>query len=160
MGGSESFTVKNPGVSERREDALLQGVQLKAGYGDIRGYAVEFDLGYGGYDKNIFSDKDGEYIYFDVSLIRAFDFDIGFYPFIKLGFGTGELAVERTVTNSLSSGSFFGGIGVYAPIAYGFDFEASVLYRSKSWERLEMIGAQVESSSSIVEPYLGLNYRF
>lgn len=160
IGGSESFTVRNPGEPEQREDVLLQGVQFKAGYGNMRAFAIEFDLGYGRYDKNVFSDKDTEYTYFDVSLIKAFDFDIGFYPFFKLGFGTGELAVDRTITNSLSSGSFFGGIGVYVPIAYGFDFEASAIYRDKSWEGLKMIGAQVKSTSYIIEPYLGINYRF
>ena len=158
--GSESFSVQNPGVDKLTTSAMLQGVQFKAGYGDIRGYAVEFDIGYGRYDKNIFSDKDTDYIYFDLSLIKAFDFDIGFYPFFKLGFGTGELEVRRTETNSVSSGSFFAGAGVYLPIAYGFDLEASAIYRDKSWEGLDMIGAQVKTRSTLIEPYLGVNYRF
>lgn len=160
VAGSENFSVENPGTDTREETALLQGVQLKAGYGDISSYAVEVDLGYGRYDKNIFSNKDTDYLYFDISLIKAFDFDAGFYPFFKLGFGTGELEVRRTVTKSLSSGSFFGGLGVYWPVGYGFDVEASVLYRDKSWEDLDMIGDQVESTSYLFEPYLGVNYRF
>ena len=158
--GSESFSVKNPGQGTQTTSAILQGVQLKAGYGNIRGYAVEFDLGYGRYDKNIFSEKDTDYIYFDVSLIKAFDFDIGFYPFFKLGFGTGELEVRRTLTNSVSSGSFFAGGGLYLPIGYGFDLEASVIYRDKSWEGLDMVDTKVKTTSSLVEPYLGVNYRF
>jgi hypothetical protein len=158
--GTESFRVNNPGLSARTESALLQGVQFKAGYGDIRGYAVEFDVGYGRYDKNIFSDKDTDYIYFDVSLIKAFDFDMGFYPFFKLGFGTGELEIRRTETKSISSGSFFAGAGVYLPVGYGFDLEASAIYRDKSWGGLDMIGAEVKSTSTLIEPYVGLNYRF
>lgn len=160
IGGAEYFTVKNPGESDAKEKALLTGVQLKAGYGDIRAYAVEIDLGYGRYDKNVYSPKDTDYIYFDLSLIKAFDFDIGFYPFFKLGFGTGELEVSRTVTNSLSSGSFFGGLGAYVPIGHGWDLEVSAIYRTKSWEDLDMVGAYIESSSHILEPYVGLNYRF
>jgi hypothetical protein len=159
-GGSETFSVKNPGQDAQEEHAALQTVQLKAGYGDIRAYAVELDLGYGRYDKNIFSNKDTDYIYFDLSLIKAFDFDWGLYPFFKLGFGTGELEVRRTLTNSVSSGSFFGGVGFYWPVAFGFDLELSAIYRDKSWEDLDMVGAQVESESGIVEPYLGINYRF
>jgi hypothetical protein len=159
-GGSEAFTVKNPGQDEKKTHAVLQTVQFKAGYGDIRAYAVELDLGYGRYDKNIFSNKDTDYIYFDLSLIKAFDFDVGFYPFFKLGFGTGELEIRRTLAHSLSSGSFFIGAGIYVPIAFGFDLEASAIYRDKSWENLDMVGAQVQSGSYIVEPYLGINYRF
>jgi hypothetical protein len=157
---SESFKVKNPGQDAQKETAMLQGVQLKAGYGEITGYAVEIDLGYGRYDKNIFSYKDTDYLYFDISLIKAFDFGIGFYPFFKLGFGTGELEVRRTVTNSMSSGSFFGGVGAYVPIGGGFDLEASAIYRAKNWEGLDMVGAEVKSSSYLIEPYLGVNYRF
>jgi hypothetical protein len=158
--GTEYFTVTNPGQSAQNEKAMFQGVQLKAGYGDIRAYAVEFDVGYGAYDKNIFSDKDTGYVYFDISLIKAFDFDMGFYPFFKLGMGTGELEVRRTLAHSLSSGSFFGGLGAYVPIGKGFDLEASAIYRFKSWEDLDMIGAQIQSSSYFIEPYLGINYRF
>ena len=158
--GSESFSVTNPGQETQQTSAMLQSVQVKAGYGDIRGYAVEFDIGYGRYDKNIFSSKDTDYVYFDLSLIKAFDFDIGFYPFFKFGFGTGELEVRRTETNSVSSGSFFAGAGVYVPIAYGFDLEASAIYRDKSWTGLDMIGTEVKTKSSLIEPYVGLNYRF
>jgi len=160
ISSTEFFTVSNPGQNDAEEKALLQGVQFKAGYGDIRAYAVEFDLGYARYDKNIFSSKDTDYIYFDISLIKAFDFNIGFYPFFKLGFGTGDLEVRRTVTNSMSSGSFFGGVGAYIPIADGFDLEFSTIYRDKSWEDLDMVGDYVESTSYLFEPYLGLNYRF
>ncbi|HHH72598.1 MAG TPA: hypothetical protein ENL04_02070 [Sulfuricurvum sp.] len=159
-GGSEAFSVKNPGQDAQKTHAVLQTVQFKAGYGDIRAYAVELDLGYGRYDKNIFSNKDTDYIYFDLSLIKAFDFDVGFYPFFKLGFGTGELEIRRTLTNSLSAGSFFGGVGIFLPIAFGFDLELSAIYRDKSWEDLDMVGTQVQSSSNIIEPYLGINYRF
>jgi len=158
--GTETFSVKNPGEGTQKENATLAGVQFKAGYGSIRGYAVEFDIGYGQYDKNIFSDKDTTYIYFDVSLIKAFDFDIGFYPFFKLGFGAGELEVRRTLTNSLSSGSFYGGMGAYVPVGAGFELEVSAIYRDKSWEGLDMVGTNVKTTSYIIEPYIGLNYRF
>ncbi len=159
-GASEYFTVTNPGTDPEEEKALFNSAQIKAGYGDIKGYALELDFGYGRYDKNIFSPKDTDYYYFDLSLIKAFDFHIGVFPFFKVGFGTGELEVDRTLVNSISSGSFYGGIGTYIPIAFGFDFEASVIYRDKSWEDLQMVGAQVESGSYIVEPYLGIDYRF
>jgi len=160
IAGSENFRVENPGTSDRTTSATLQGVQLKAGYGDIRAYAVEVDLGYGRYDKNIFSERDTDYIYFDISLIKAFDFDMGFYPFFKLGFGAGELEVRRTLTKSVSSGSFFAGLGAYLPLGLGFDLEASVIYRAKSWEDADMISNQTETASSIFEPYIGINYRF
>ena len=157
---TEVFTVKNPGQTEQERSTLFTAGQLKAGYGDIRAYAVEVNLGYGRYDKNIFSYKDSDYVYFDLSMIKAFDFGIGFYPFFKLGFGAGELGLSRTLANSISSGSFFGGLGAYVPLGYGFDLELSVIYRNKNWEGLDMIGDEVKSDSYLFEPYFGLNYRF
>ena len=157
---TEYFTVKNPGTSSREEKALFQGVQIKAGYGDVKAYAIELDAGYGYYDKNIFSTEDSYYIYADISLIKAFDVGYGLYPFFKFGFGTGELEIDRTIVSSISSGNFFAGLGLYWPMGLGFDLEFSALYRAKSWEDLQMIGAQVETTSHMVEPYLGVNYRF
>lgn len=160
IAGMETFTVENPGQPEQQTEAALAGVQFKAGYGSMMAYAVEFNLGYAWYDKNVFSNHDGDYLYFDLCFIKAFDFDIGAYPFFKLGFGMGELAMERTLTNSLSSGSFLGGVGIYLPLGAGFDVEFSTIYRAKSWGDLDLIGAYVESSSHLLEPYLGINFRY
>lgn len=160
IGGSESFNVKNPGLKDEQTQAVISGVQFKAGYGDRSAYAVEFDLGYARYDTNIFSSEDTDYYYFDLSLIKAFDFDIGFYPFFKLGYGTGELEIKRTLANSLSSGSFFGGIGAFIPLLEYVDLEISGIYRVKSWEDLDLIGSYVETSSHLFEPYVGVNFRF
>ncbi len=146
--------------SQEDTKAIFNAVQLKLGYADIGAYGVEVDVGYGRYDKNIFSIKDSDYIYFDIALIKAFDVGWSLYPFAKVGFGVGELEVDRAMQNSLSSGSFFGGGGVYVEIADGFDIEAALLYRESSWEEIDLIGKRVESRSRTLQPYVGLNYRF
>ena len=160
VGSNEYFTVSNPGIPARDEKRMFNAVQIKVGYGDIKAYAVEMDIGYGRYDKNIFSAEDTDYIYADIALLKAFDFGFGAYPFLKAGFGTGELEIRRSLVHSISAGDFFAGGGVYVPLAWGLDVEASVVYRDKSWEDIDMIGAQTETASYIVEPYIGLNYRF
>lgn len=163
VGGSstaEMFTVENPGTDGRDESALFQAAQIKIGYGDPRAYAIEVALGYGRYDKNVFSEADTDYYYFDIALVKAFDIGWGFYPFLKIGMGTGELEVTRSTQSSLSSGSFFGGGGVYVPLGLGIELEASALYRGKHWEDADMIDAQTQSSSIAVEPYIGFNFRF
>lgn len=157
---SEAFRVENPGVSPREKDVNFQGLFIKGGYGDIDAYAVEIALGYGRYDKNIFSEKDSDYLSIDFSLIKAFDFGIGVYPYGKVGFGAGELEVKRELHRSRSSGSFFAGGGLYLPLGSGIDAELAVLYRDRSWEDVEMIGAQTQTRSLRFEPYFGLNYRF
>jgi len=159
-GGSETFTVSNPGVPKREETALLQAAAVKFGYGEMEAYAIEFLLGYGRYDQNIFSTNDRDYFFFDLSLIKAFETPWKIFPFIKVGFGTGELSVERASTQSLSSGSWFGGGGVYWPLGMGFDLETSVVYKLQRWQGLDMIGAEVTTYSRRIEPYVGINWRF
>lgn len=159
-GGSENYTVANPGLAKREETAAFQAAVLKMGYGNIEAYAIEFDLGYGYYDRNVFSGKDGEYFFFDLSLIKAFETPWDLYPFFKVGFGTGELAVERTTTSSISSGSWFAGGGIYWPLGWGLDLETSLLYTYKRWQGLDMVGSEVTTYSWLFEPYVGINWRF
>lgn len=159
-GGSENYNVANPGVSKRDTSASFQAVEMKLGYGNIKAYAVELDLGYGRYDQNVFSTQDGDYLFFDLSLIKAFETPWSLYPFFKLGFGTGELSVARTTTESISSGSWFGGGGIYWSLGAGFDLETSVIYSYKRWQGLDMIGSDVTTYSWLFQPYIGLNWRF
>jgi hypothetical protein len=159
-GGTETFTVENPGVESREMDTKYISGLVKAGYGDLKSYAIEVVLGYGEYDANIYSPNDDTYIYFDISIIKSFDFDIGFYPFIKAGFGANTFSVERETKNWLTGGSLIFGGGIYVPIVHGIEVEFNVIYRDKSWQEIDMVGAKTKSSSYIVEPYFGINYRF
>lgn len=163
LGGTsatESFRVENPGVGARTSQTLFNGAFVKVGYGDIDAFAVEARIGYGRYDQNVFSVEDSDFLSFDVTLLKAFDFDWGIYPYGKIGFGTGELEVRRTIHRSRSSGSFFAGGGFFIPILDDFDAEFSMTYRSRNWQDIDMIGTQVKSNSHRIEPYLGINYRF
>jgi hypothetical protein len=136
--------------------------KLQAGYGDISGYAVEMGLSYVDYPTNIFSPngEDGYALSFDVYIIKSFDFDIGFYPMLKAGFGLGNQQVEREIESSLNSGSFNFAGGLYYPFAEHFDMEAGVEYKIKSWEPLTLISSEADVSSTSLTPYLGINFRF
>ncbi len=157
---SEHFTAISTGFEEKTMSAAMQSVKVKAGYGVRGGYAIEVALGYGEYDKNIFSDNDGEFISLDLDIIKSFDFDLGFQPFIKLGFGAGYMTVDRVLESSLANGSFQVGGGVYIPLGSSFEIEMNVIYRGRNWENVDLIGDPAEVSTSVVEPYIGLNYRF
>jgi len=157
---TEYFTLTDADGSSQDTKAIFSAVKLKAGYGDIRAYAIEIGLGFGGYDKNIFSDQDAQMIYLDVAFVKAFDVGWSIYPFFKVGFGAGDLAIDRTLQNSLGNSALFAGGGVFVDIGVDFDLEFALLFQNRSWESIDYVGSKERSSSRSVEPYIGVNYRF
>ncbi len=158
---NEDFTFNSTGFASNEMSATYQGSKIKIGYGERKAYAIEFSLSYGEYDKNIFSDDDGAQVFVDIDIIKAFDTDIGFYPFIKFGFGVGNLKIDRVLDSSVASGSFQVGGGFFIPIFGGdFELEASAVYRWKNFEGIDLVGDTAEIDSSVIEPYIGLGYRF
>ena len=156
-GGVLNETFSSPTLEKETQAGF---VKAKIGYGNPAGYGVEVCMSYFEYDQNVFSDNDGTNLYFDVNIIKAYDFDIGFYPYLKAGIGAGYLSVGRSTDSALGNGSFQGGGGLYIPLGKGVDIEIELLYRHKNWEQVDLISEQVDVSSSVLEPYMGLNYRF
>jgi len=158
---NEDFIFNSTGFAANEMSATYQGAKVKVGYGDRKAYAIEFSLSYGEYDKNIFSDNDREQFFVDIDIVKAFDFDIYVYPFIKFGFGAGKLKIDRKLDSSITSGSFQAGGGFYIPLFDSdFELEASAVYRWKHFEGIDLVGDPADIESSMIEPYIGLGYRF
>jgi len=138
---------------------------FKVGYGDIKAYAVEFSVDYANNRSKIFSSssevsKDGDKYGFNVSLIKSFDYDIYILPFIKVGFGSGFLDIERALQKSLAYGSFQFGMGAYLPLGEDFDIELGYEIRNTSYEAINTIVKQTSYDSVSNIAYMGINYRF
>jgi len=134
--------------------------KVTAGYGDRKAYLVQIGLSYIQYDQNIFSSNDGYNLYLDIDLIKAFDFGIGFYPFVKAGFGAGKMKVDRSVQSELGNGDFHLGGGVYVPLGKYVDLEISFVSKGKNWERVNLLATDEEVKSAAIEPYFGINFRY
>jgi len=137
---------------------------LQFGYGDIKAYAVEFSLDYSKNRSKIFSSAsstpfDGDKYGFNVSLLKAFDFDYAL-PFIKIGFGTGYLEIDRTLQDSLSYGSFQLSVGSYIPLNNSFDIELGYEIKHISYEAIDTITTNTSYNSVQNRAYLGINYRY
>lgn len=138
---------------------------LKIGYGDRKAYAVEFSVDYAQNNSKIFStssevDKDGNKYGFNVSLLKAFDFDIYLLPFAKVGFGSGFLDIDRALQKNLSYGTFSFGAGTYLPLSEHFDIEVGYEIRHTSYEAINTIVTQTSYSSTTNIAYFGINYRY
>lgn len=138
---------------------------FKIGYGDIKAYAVEFSIDYAYNRSKVFStssevSRDGNKYGFNVSLLKSFDWDIYVLPFVRVGFGTGFLDIDRELQTNLTYGSFQLGLGTYVPISDDFDLELGYEVRSTSYEAINTIVTKTSYDSVSNIAYMGVNYRF
>jgi opacity protein-like surface antigen len=138
---------------------------FKIAYGDRKAYAVEFSIDYLQNDSKIFSSSkdvstDGNKIGFNINLMKSFDFDIYVLPYVKVGFGTGYLDIQRELQDSISYGSFQGSLGMFLPVNEHFDFEVGYEIRENTYEAIDSIDTKTAYNSTIQIAYVGVNYRF
>ncbi len=158
------YALYNESFNEVDASSSSDLVALKIGYGDIKAYAVEFSLEYAQNKAKIFSstpasDSDGNKFGFNISLLKAFDFTY-VYPYVKAGFGTGYLNIQRSLQDSLTYGSFQGTLGTYIPINDIFDAEVAYEIRHSSYQSVNQIVTKPSYSSVSNIVYFGLNFRY
>lgn len=127
-------------------------VRFKLGYGIREAYAIEFSMDYINSDPKKYG--------FDISLIKAFDWDIYVNPFIKAGFGAGILDNRDNTDKSLTYGSFNLGGGLFIPMGETFDVELSYEYKNRSYEKVNEFDGTESRTSHVNLAYIGFNVRF
>jgi hypothetical protein len=134
---------------------------LKIGYGDRKRYSIELSIDYLKNDSTIFSSsgEDGDKFGFNVALIKAFDFHY-LYPYMKAGFGSGLLTIQRELQTSLSYGSYNLATGAFIPLNKTLDLELSYEYRYNTYQGVNTISQRVRYESHINIFYSGINIRF
>ena len=134
---------------------------IKFGYGDIKAYSIEILLNYVANQTNVFSADDGSRYGLDVAVIKAFNFTDIAYPYIRGGFGAGEMSVKDIQSDDkLSFSSFNIGTGAYIPLTESIDMEISYEYRFTSYESIYFNEEEIRPQSHINQLYLGVNYRY
>lgn len=154
--GAESESFSN--LQEAK--ASSQYLSAKLGYGSRDSYGVEFSLDFIDNKSSIFSNKDGNKYAFNVEVIKAFDFDIFFNPFVKVGFGAGSMKIERELQHNLSYGTFNAALGAYIPLGEHYDIELGYTYKNRSYEKVDMVVDSISYQSHINASYIGFNIRF
>ena len=152
-------------LSTANASSTSQFLNLKAGYGVRKSYAVEIYLEYIQNRSKIFSSNpttqyDGDKYAINVELVKSFDFDIYILPFIKAGFGAGSFKVVRSLDNKISYGSFNLGTGFYIPISKYYDIELGYRYKSISNEGLDLVSQIIVHTSNANVAYVGFNLRY
>jgi len=150
--------------------------RIKVGYGIRDFYALELSLEYTKNQENIFSSEDnndGDKLSFNVELLKAFDLDIYVIPFLKAGFGFGNLSIKQQGTDiygdtkeikRLSFGNFNLGVGTFIPINEHLDFEIGYEYKFLAYENFDTATTTENNGpafkSHVNIGYIGINIRF
>ena len=139
--------------------------ELKIGYGDRKLYSIEFSIDFADNKSKIFSssentESDGNRFGFNIHLIKAFDLNIYALPFVKVGFGSGFLDIDRKLQKSLSYGQFSFGLGTLIPLGNSFDAEIGYEIRPTSYEEIDYIATKINYKSTTNVAYFGINYRY
>ena len=146
-------------LSTNGDDTISPMMSVKAGYGDRKAYAVEFSLDYVDTADTTFLIDGGPRYGFNVSLLKAFDFDIFFIPLLRVGFGSGAVSsTAKADQDSLSYGSFNLGFGAFIPFGEHFDIEVGYDYRSTTYEKTVAAGNIEEANINVA--YVGCNFRY
>jgi hypothetical protein len=138
---------------------------IKIGYADRDTYGVEFSLDYMKNRSKIFSSDektqtDGDRYGLNVSLTKAFNYDIYIIPYVKGGFGAGVLDIKRVTQDNLFYGLFNIGGGILLPVNENFDFEIGYDYKYSSYKAIDMVVEKMIYKSNIHVAYFGFNVRY
>jgi hypothetical protein len=154
------YTYNSESVSGINKTFQSNGARIKIGYGDISAYAIELSLDYIDNKQEIFDNSDTYKVGFNVELLKAFDFNLFFNPFVKAGFGAGYLKTNADVVNqSLTYGNWNLGTGLFIPLNKHIDFEIAYEYKSISYQKLDP--ALINNpTASINIGYIGINFRY
>ncbi len=133
---------------------------MKIGYGKRDSYAVELSLNYLQNHSKVYADGDAQKLGFNVSLLKAYDFDIYVNPYLKAGFGAGMFKSDVDAVNqSLTYGNFHLGGGIFIPLSSQMDVELAYEYRFISYEKIDLEDSS-NPKSHINALYAGFNIRF
>ena len=133
---------------------------IKVGYGLREAYAIEVSFDTLNNESSFFSNNDSKKYAMNIELVKSFDYDIYILPYLKTGFGAGQLKIERELQSKLNYGTFNLGAGVFIPINQYLDFELGYNYKHLSYQAIDTIADNISYKSKVGSFYFGFNARY
>lgn len=139
-------------------------IKLKVGAGEDGGVKLQGRLSFISYDESIFDDTNKDYVEFGLDLIKEFEVNKQFYPFIKGGMGVGSMDVEGYTEDSILAVSFNLGAGLSFKATDNISLLAGVDYVYRKWQDIEYTygwsTVTVSTTDDALKPYIGVNFQF
>lgn len=147
-------------------------IKLKIGAGEDGSVKIQGTISFIDYDKIWFDDTNTEYVEFGLDLIKEFEVNPQFYPFIKGGMGIGSMDVEGYSESYILAISLNLGAGVSYKATKNISLLAGVDYIYRKFQDIERKRSgyygttyytyqdTFETSESAFKPYIGVNFQF
>jgi opacity protein-like surface antigen len=118
-------------------DNNYKDIKLKVGAGEDGGIKVQAYLSFISYDEYIFDNSNKDYTEIGMELIKEFEVNKQFYPFIKGGMGVGVMDVEGYTEDSIAAVSLNLGAGLSFKATENIALIAGVDYMYRKWQDIE-----------------------
>lgn len=145
-------------------DNNYKDIKLKVGAGEDGGIKVQAYFSFISYDEYIFRNSSKDYKEIGVDLIKEFEVNKQFYPFIKGGMGVGIMDLEEGyyTEDRILAVSFNLGAGLSFKATDNISLLAGVDYVYRKWQDIEYSGGALTRSTadSGIKPYIGVNFQF
>lgn len=165
-GAAKNNTTQDWNSGSYEGDNNYKDIKLKVGGGTDGEVKFQATLSFITFDEYVFSNKSKDTIEFGVDIIKEFEVEPSFYPFLKIGLGTGSMDVDPAIysEDSIIGVSFNFGAGVSYKVIDHLYLLAGVDYVGRKWQDIEYSSGfstgTVSTTDSAFKPYVGANYSF
>ena len=154
-------TLKGGVTAELRESN--NAVSLKYIYGRDGGQKYQARGSYLHYDQPLFDNTNKDLYEIGFDFIQEFDAQHDIYPYVKLGLGTGSMAIEGTSKSKIYALSLNAGFGISFKLPEDFYLVTGFEYLGRQWQDLDYTTTSEETLSTFsygLGLYIGVNYGF
>ena len=149
------------GVRSVDDDNDFSDLSLKVGAGEDGGLKAQLRFDIVSYDEGVFNANKNESLYeIGIDVLKEFEVNKSFFPFIKVGLGYGSMSVEGFSESSIGEVSFNAGVGLSYKALDHFYVMGGVDYVGRAWQDITVGTSTVSTTSSATKLYVGLNYAF
>ena len=135
-------------------------LSFKVGAGENGGLKAQLRFDIINYDEGVFDRNNNALVEIGLDVIKEFQVNQSFFPFIKLGIGVGSMDVEGYSESAISEISFNAGVGISYKALEHLYVMGGVDYVGRSWQDISYLNSTISTTSSGTKLYLGVNYAF
>lgn len=136
-------------------------VKIKIGNGADGGWKMQGTFSIIDYDQGIY-DYDNNALYeIGFDFIKEFEVAPSVYPFLKVGFGGGQMETSMTIDDVMYRYNLNAGIGLSYKASEHFYLLIGADYIWGKWSDVDLgYGLTLETKDRAFKPYVGVNYQF
>ena len=141
-------------------DNDYSNLKLKIGGGTDGEWKFQGTLDKIDYKIGVFDTENNSLYEIGFDIIKEFEVTKELYPFIKIGFGAGQMSTTFTTEGRMNEVYFSGGAGLSYKATSNVYILAGADYIARRWNDVAIGAYTLETNDKAIKPYIGVNYKF